>query len=387
MIQGRKLISKKLWFTIHGWLGAQLGVLLFVVLFSGAFATISNEMDWLLNPAMRVTPQGELVGYSVMSEAVEAKYPDRRISRIKAPLGDRFAAEFLVERTDGSEFPENTARVYVNPYTGAVQGTAGWFNVQRTLRNFHMSLSLPSFGIYIVGSFGFFLLTSIVTGLLFYKNWRRGLFELPVRGGRRALWSGVHRTAGLWSLWFTFIIAATGIWYFVEMGMFDAGVGLGDVPKPPPMIPEEKFEQYGRDPAPLPLDELIRAAQAAFPDFRAASVYYPPDPRGAVDFTGDGEAWLVRPRANRVFVNPYDGAVMAVYRGEELPLAYRWVHTADPLHFGDFGGLATKLIWFAFGLLSSGLTLTGVYVWFQRNRRRADQLATEGRARIKEAAA
>lgn len=361
--------SNKFWFNLHSWIGVQLGLLLFVILFSGSLATVAHEIDWLLTPAMRVTPRDTTVSYGTMLETVRRAFPEPPVTMVYAPRNTRFAVEFQLWWPDAEDFTDGLRRVYVNPYTGEIQGVTGWLNVQRALRNFHMNLSLPVVGIYVVGSFGFLLLTSVVTALLFYTRWWRRFFVLRARKGWRVFWSDFHRTAGLWSLWFTVIIAATGIWYFVEMGMFDAGVGLGDVPDPVPVLSAEQLAGYGDTPVSLPLDRLIASAKDAYPSLEIASIYFPNDPREAIRFTGHADAWLVRSRANNVYVNPYDATVIAIYRGEDLPPAYRWVHTADPLHFGDFGGLATKLVWCLFGLVSSGLTLTGAYLWFKRNHR------------------
>ena len=55
--------SNKFWFELHGWIGVQLGVALFVIMFSGTLVTVAHEIDWLLNPALRVTPAEKTVGY------------------------------------------------------------------------------------------------------------------------------------------------------------------------------------------------------------------------------------------------------------------------------------------------------------------------------------
>ena len=43
-------------YHLHVWVGFQLAALVSLVLITGTFAVISNEIDWLLRPELRVDP-------------------------------------------------------------------------------------------------------------------------------------------------------------------------------------------------------------------------------------------------------------------------------------------------------------------------------------------
>jgi uncharacterized iron-regulated membrane protein len=350
-------------FAIHGWIGVKLLILLGVVFVTGTLATVSHEIDWLLNPAIRVTPQPGPVRWSAIIESVERAYPEASIEVVAGPRHSWHAADVLVDTG-----ARDRVHVYVDPYSGRVTGTGPWMNVQRFLRNAHMMLFIPRIGFYVVSFFGFVLAVSLITGLVVNRKFWRGLFRSPRWGTRpRVFWADVHKLTGVWSVWFIAIIAATGIWYFVEMAMFDGGVGLADTPAPPPTIAEAALDRLGpRPPKYLPLDELVARAEVAYPGFKAREIYWPHDKTAAIDITGDAAVALVRARANRVFLDPYTGEVLSVQRGDGLPLGYRWVHTADPLHFGDFGGLFTQCVWFVFGALLSTMAFTGAWIWYRR---------------------
>lgn len=45
--------QRSLWWRVHAWAGLKLSLLLTVILLTGTLATISNEIDWLVRPAMR----------------------------------------------------------------------------------------------------------------------------------------------------------------------------------------------------------------------------------------------------------------------------------------------------------------------------------------------
>ena len=357
--------SKRTWFRIHGWLGLNLGLLLFIVCFSGTIATLSNEIDWLLNPALRAESRGSAAwSWEGWYQAVRAEHPDAHVAVLEAPAGGGWAARAMI-----AYGPSDLRYVYVHPDTGDVQGTFSHFNVARFFRSFHKQLyiypgSLPH-GVYAVGPLAIVLLLSAATALAFYAIRWNDLLLRRRAAGARAFWSSVHRAAGVWTLLLTVVFAVTGIWYLVERAAADAGAPIGRVE----VLASNASVEVAPGVARRDLDSCLDRARQVFPTFDVRSVFFPRRATGAVTLYGQAAAWLVRGTANYVIVDPYSGAVLGRQDAADLPLGSRLIQTADPLHFGTFGGLTTKLLWFVAGLVISASVLAGVRIWHLRTTR------------------
>ena len=171
---------RKILFRLHGWLGLNIGLLLFVVCFSGSFATLSHEIDWLLNPAIRSETRNEPYNWTAMYDAVTNAFPGGVISGIYAPVGHGFAALAYVSFTNGQ-----SRKAYLDPYMGALQGHTNFFTVQRFFRTFHRRFFDGKRGIVIVTLTAFILLVSSLSGFCFYKGWLKQLFSLRTDRGPR----------------------------------------------------------------------------------------------------------------------------------------------------------------------------------------------------------
>lgn len=357
---------RKLAFAVHAWLGIKLSLLLAIVLVSGTAATVSHELDWLSSPAIRVAPADAVARdamtprhWAAAAGAAQAAFPDAKLAWINAPVASGFAAEAVVRLPD-----DRNLRVYVNPTTGAVQGHTTYFNVQRFLRSLHYTLFIEQWGIYMVTSLGLLLIGSLVSGLIVYRRFWRGFAQMPrATATARQWWGDVHKLAALWSIPFVLVISVTAVWYLVEATMFDIDVGPRET---------QSWKLAGSVAAPLPLDRLVARAQADHPRFAIRAIHLPEAPDEALRLDGQTEPLLVRDRANKVFVDPATGRTVHHHYAADLGVTDRIVHTADPLHFGDFGGLTTKLIWFVFGVLLCGLQLSGTFIWWKRLRRTAE---------------
>src|SRR3546814_11840495 len=83
---------------------------------------------------------------------------------------------------------------------------------------------------------------------------------------------------------------------------------------------------------------------------------------GLFEVHGQDGGWFTRDRGARVWLDARDGSTLAIRRSGEMRPLHRWIDMADPLHFGNFAGLWSKVVWFVFGLGLSGLCLTGAYL-------------------------
>jgi len=354
----RVFLSRKRLFRWHGWIGLNLGLLLFVVCFSGTVAVFAYELDWLLDPALRVEASAERVDWTAVYEGVRTDLPFYQIGFVMAPRHPGFAATVLARGPAG-----RWQKLYLHPETGELLRAASYWNVQRFLRSFHRRMFVPNpAGIVWVSFFSFVLFVSAATGVLFFKRWYRHLLRIRW-WDRRLRYADLHRLAGVWVLPFAAVMVLTGVWYLVELV---APAPLTEAPG----IPASAIEARGPHPTMLPLGEQVRIAQEALAGLRPRQVI-PGSPWEATRVQGQADAWLVRPRANEVRVDPVSGEVLSVQRASEVGLYRRWSDTADPLHFGTFGGLWTQVLWFALGLVLSSSMLTGAWLWHRRTERHA----------------
>ena len=352
---------RKMLFRLHGWLGLNIGLLLFMVCFSGSFATLSHEMDWLLNPAMRVKTRDAPYNWTAMCETLTDKFPDERVLGVYAPVGDGFAALAYIAFTTGQ-----TRKVYLDPYTGALQGHTSFFNVQRFFRSFHRRFFDGTRGITLVTLTAFALLVSGLSGVCFYKGWRVQFFALRTNRGPRRYWSDLHKTTGIWVFLFALLIAATGAFYFVELCFQAADNYRALLPPALPQVDKTSLGDYGAQPALRSPNEYANRARTAFPGLTIRSLRIPNRIGAPVYLDGQAGNPLVRDRANKVLLHPFSGEVIATQRTADLAVIPLMTDLVDPLHFGYFGGLATKIIWFIFGLVLSFSILAGAYLWVVR---------------------
>ncbi len=341
-----------------------MGYLLYVVCLSGTLAVFSWELKWLADETIR-SKEADGVGASApiswqaMYDQLATAYPSARILRIAAPRGESWAALGVVS------FGARDIRVVtLSPYTGEIAGQQTTFGLVSFLRIFHKQLYLVPgiFGFHgtlVVGALSFLLLVSALTGVLSIKRWWRAFVTLRTGRSRRLLVSDFHRLLGVWPLALTFIFSLTGVWYLAENILIDQKVLSEDVPAT--RIDGAAFSSRPVSLYPIDLDHAAEIVRAAFPEMSPAHLVLPARHGDPLVFTGQADAFMVRDRANRVEVDPYSGAVIGIRKAGELGLLDRWIETADPVHFGTFGGLATRIVWLIGGIMISGAILFGLY--------------------------
>ena len=367
--------KSRLWFDIHSWVGLKLSLFMSFILITGTLAVISHELDWLANGSMRVMPQAasERVSWGTLYDAARTEYPDMRLSYFTGPVDPWFTAGAFGQTPDGER-----RLIDINPYTGEVAGDRGWMSVQRFFRNTHRHLMLPvKWGVPMVSALSFLLIASMISGLIVYKKFWRGFFKKPRTRDARTLNGDLHRLVALWTLWFVPVIALTGLFYLAE--------SLGW--RAPPFGKIEKAQEVEITLTGAMIDEMAARVEEIQPGLDIAVMLPPTRPGQPLVFQGytDG-TWLVRARASYVAFDPATGDVLGTHRSRDGGLHQRIAEMTDPLHFGTFGGIWTKLIWFVFGAALSALSVTGIVIYGQRTVRSAIGAARPVRARHLEAA-
>ncbi|MFN9475265.1 PepSY-associated TM helix domain-containing protein [Acidovorax sp.] len=358
-------------FVLHSWAGIVTGLLMFIVCFSGAVVVFKNEIDLWANPSLAGLPRTQPPApLDTVLAQLQARYPGATVETIALP-DDVNPSYFAHVRERGAPASQRT-KVALRSDTGAVVGPVD-SQLGQYLRMLHVFLFFGPR--WIVGFLGTAMLVLIGTGIVIHRKIIAELFTQRWGRSFRVVMSDLHKSAGIWGLGFHILIAATGAWLglapLLEQGTryVMAGAPAARAARKPPAA----------EPAPMQsLDALYQSAQQAVPGLQAryVSLRRWGTTSAEASFTGALAGHMAS--TARVDMNAATGKAKKVLDPRTAGFWSLVNGLMEPLHFGDFGGLALKWLYFILGMTPAFLSVSGTLIWLdsrQQRRREAQQQA------------
>lgn len=361
-------MRKRIW-KIHSWVGLASGLALVIIGLTGSVLVFHQEISTTLHPkatlnSVNASGEGRLP-LSELSKTVDEKFPDYWIRgwliRHDSPLRDK---AYLMPR-DGNEWH----LLYVDPYTGetserplALNETLyGWFV------NLHYTFFADHIGMAITGVFALGFLFLAISGIYLHRPFFGALFRFRWKASARILYSDIHKAIGVATIPFNLIFGFTGAYWNISH------------------IAHEMFEHADEEEEAIAselasyrerLDALWATSEQTIPGFSLNYVYYATeqDPYFYLYGQSPGENPLRSPYGSNLWVSAETGEVTQF---KDLRKAGVWAKIEDafePLHFGDFGGLFTKLLWCVAGFSPAALSISGSLIFIRRMRRKRPAL-------------
>ncbi len=358
-------LSNRFWFQLHGWFSLPIWLIFCFVCLSGTIAVFSHELTWLTNPAARASNPDQLPAKPVaeLVQLVQQAYPDADISTVMV------FEPYLVNAVIFTDHDKPFAIAYVNQYSGDIQEINQGITFISFMRSLHGWLLFPwqngySLGYYLVSAMALVMLGALVTGLIIYKNFWHSFTRprLRLQQGKRTILTDLHRLAGVWSIWFLMVMSATGLWYLVQAVMWHADI---DIEPHAPLVAVTDLPA-GHATPPVSFAAAMQIAQQRFPDFQPSYLMLPEHNRDMYKLMGGGRHIFYDNMAYSLAINPWSGDIAYEKSPASMTALQTVLHIADPLHYGTLGGLWTKAIWFLFGLILSGMSITGFMLWGSR---------------------
>jgi len=388
----RLAFARKLWLSIHRYVGLFAGAVFVIIGLSGSILAFRTEIDeWLNRELMTVAQPGNgQKSYRPLDEIIAAS------KAAAPPNGTAFFVHFprgssgyfdVIYSTNGSLGHHATSdqikkiyQVIVNPYDAAVIG-------QRLLvdsddhfsepfvgfvTHLHYTLLQGEIGETVVGFVGLFLLASIASGIYLWwprnGKWRQA-FSVKRRASFERLIFDLHKTTGIYVCAVILVMAFSGV-YIIFMPQVRAFVGVFSSVSEH-MLPDDLRSDPANGRAPIGAEAAVAVVNRLFRDGQLMSLKLPDGPEGVyvVGKRADSEVNKSEP-SRLVAVDQYGGSILRIQDPHDFTAGERFLEWQYPLHTGEAFGDVGRAFICAFGVVPLLLYATGVTRWLQKRRAR-----------------
>lgn len=373
---------RKTLFKVHNYLALAAAIPLLLIVFTGSLLVFKFELDSVLMPeVVTVDRPGEArPGFNELISQVNQDFPGYEIGSWEFfHDGDEADRVYLIKKGG-----EHWYKIHLDPYSGKALNTPVLLNDYLTdwLLELHYTLllnerfeSMPHLGVILGLLFAIILCLLGITGLIIYRKFWKKLFTLRWGKGMTTVTRSLHRLFGIWCSPVLLIIGLTGVYFnlidYLEEAKEHAEGGHY-------ILDERLYNDQ------LDFDALYRDSQTRMAGFTPTYLLMPYEPGLSITFYGEVPFRnpFVSQYASTVSYTPDRGEFEGIYDIREVGFVMQLVDSFRTLHFGNFGGILSKLIWCVAGLVMSFLAISGCYMWatrkLKRRKRSTLQMAEAG---------
>lgn len=357
-------LGRRIWLTIHRWIGLGLLIVFAALGITGAALTYPEFFDRLAHPERypERAATAPLAATEVLRIAGQALPAGDRVAAIRYPAGEQ--AILVGGQASAAPplgiGPPGRVRAWLDPADGHVLAIAApGADFLWTMHATHGHLLLPSWGGEVLAVAGIVLLCSAGTGLWL---WWPGLQRIPRALRWRSAASismNLHRQTGAIIILILILETITGIWLAVPSlfaALIEPGMATGRSAGYPPAT--TTLAVTG-----LPIDQAVADAAELVPGGELDSIFLPTEQR---------PIWNISFRTATATVAvavPDGGGEPAIPSGRPTGRAAAVESVMMRIHAGDFGA-AWRFTVFLSGVVMTLLAVTGLLLWLQGRARR-----------------
>ncbi len=375
------LRNYNIYFHTHTISGIIITAVLFVIFFAGSFSFFKNEIAaWQKNTPNNAAIQRSL-DYNRIADTVEKKYNlyGREVS-LYAPPHSRMIGVYVGESKDTVNNKAEGGFFYLDPVDFSTRNYEQSYGLSEFLYRLHFLAQVNDIadfgfplGYYIAGGIAFVFLFALFTGLL--VHWQKivsNFYVFRPWEKLKTVWTDLHTALGVITFPFLFVFAVTGTYFLISYPLFTRPtIAMQYEGKEDSLFAELGYgsHELAMKNAVASRPDLNHLVDSAYATWNGAIVNH-------VEVLNYGDASMqvhiggMMPASKKFNSSGelvFDAASGAVIKNKDplTPSSYSEVvdNAVYVLHFGDYGGYATKILYFLLGICSCFVIISGVLIW------------------------
>lgn len=366
---------------VHTWVGLIAGFALFIAFYCGAITVFSHELLEWEDIEEHQRPHDSIADADALIAAALQQHPRARENfnlQLPGEHGPRMVM-YWYERLPGGTFAAHEFRWS----SAGLEESTDQSRLGEFIDRLHYTMGLPDrWGVYTLGFVCILYGVALVTGIIMYApGFLRDLFALRIGKNLKRFWQDAHNVIGVLSLPFHVIFAWSGAVLCIGTLLLAPFQFLVFDGKLLPLI-EPDLDVVSAAPATnaaapmLPAEQLLERARQALPDLDPESLSFTQagDANAQVTIHGHTAARTLTQLAG-VALDANTGELLRVVEPETFSAGTTFLRGLTSLHFGEFGHLTVKWLYFILGMAGAFLFYSGNLLWIEtrRNRRGPSQ--------------